>query len=845
MLYGQSKGRSVSALATTFALALAACEGPAGPAGGNGASGAAGAPGAPGDTGATGPGGPAGDAGSSGCPGLLPGQTAGLDASVTLSSPANGSFFVAGERPVVQIRFSNDCGQTLRPAELGTANLYVSGPRDLSARTAAKLLNAVVDRTAADHQHHFINLAAPSYADPSQHNLAANADGSLTYTLAPVSNEVGTYTVGVWAKSVDDEDQVFPTLDLQLGTATAQTFASGPSATSTCFACHKGAQSGKSYQAHILPGYSPEGNYALDSTPIATCKLCHNLDGYSVNPIVRKVHGAHRGAHQMAPGVAHPEYGLDAADTSLADYVNVEFPSMPGAELDCKKCHVDDRWKTATRLACGTCHDNVFFDTGTLDPPRQFGKPAAGACTNDDACAAFGEFATCDLATGTCQRKSHPAYTDDAQCSTCHPPDNPPGGVAIAAVSAVHDIPAVTRDPGLALVGATLAGGSGANGSFVPGTDTPKLTFALVDGAGNAIADLKTNAAYSTTCIVSGPTSDRQRVYPQLNPKKDGTLAYDAASGTYTYTLPTPMPTTAQAPLNSTAPFPRANGPGTYTLWFYLYKTVPVGASSFRAVANLVVDYSVGGGAIQPRRVVTDAACNACHVDVQAHGGSRAGVGSQCTNCHTRGALDRGVGAKGIACATSSQCAGNAAGWESCQDTNGDNTPDTCVITVDPTPNQSIDFGVLLHAIHFARLRDGYAERNNLVQPGTLGVVGFNNGLSLFSDELFPQDIRNCKTCHADQGGSCDAAHPCGIGQSCVAQSCVNVAWQTPSVRVCTACHDDASTAGHAALNTWTDPSGNVVETCDTCHGADADFSVAKVHDVASPYVPPYPREKP
>jgi len=125
-----------------------------------------------------------------------------------------------------------------------------------------------------------------------------------------------------------------------------------------------------------------------------------------------------------------------------------------------------------------------------------------------------------------------------------------------------------------------------------------------------------------------------------------------------------------------------------------------------------------------------------------------------------------------------------------------------------------------------------------------LSAVGFNNGVTTFDTDLFPQDIRNCKTCHADAGGTCSATKPCGIGQSCVAGTCSNVAWLEPSTRVCTSCHDDASTAGHAAINTWTDPSGSVIETCETCHGTDAEFAVVKVHNVSNPYVPPYPREK-
>ena len=109
---------------------------------------------------------------------------------------------------------------------------------------------------------------------------------------------------------------------------------------------------------------------------------------------------------------------------------------------------------------------------------------------------------------------------------------------------------------------------------------------------------------------------------------------------------------------------------------------------------------------------------------MQAHGGSRQGVGSQCSNCHTPDARDRTVGSAGKACTTDAQCSWFTAGYETCQDTNGDSAPDTCIMNVDPTPNQVIDFRVLLHEIHYARLRDGYSERNNLIAPGLLTVVG-------------------------------------------------------------------------------------------------------------------------
>jgi hypothetical protein len=150
----------------------------------------------------------------------------------------------------------------------------------------------------------------------------------------------------------------------------------------------------------------------------------------------------------------------------------------------------------------------------------------------------------------------------------------------------------------------------------------------------------------------------------------------------------------------------------------------------------------------------------------------------------------------------------------------------------------------MIHDIHFARLRGGYAESKDLVDPGAFKELGFNNTLVDLSDYLLPQDVRNCNKCHADAGGQCSAAAPCGAGQACQAGTCVNVAWKQPSARVCTSCHDEDSAFGHAALQTWIDPSGNPVETCETCHGEDAAFAVDKVHNISDPYVPPYSREK-
>ena len=834
---------------------LGGCEGPRGAVGQTGNAGANGDPGSPGEPGAT------GATGATGAPGintdggsnplsctLGPSQTPGIQTSVTVSQPSNGQYFAAGEQPTLTIRFSDLCGNTLKVASMGTANLYLYGPRKSTlTKSASTLLNCVTDRNAADKQHHFVNLISPHFADATQSNLTEEADGTLTYDLAPVSNEAaGTYTASVNTHSSADVDQTFGFGEFQIGTATAETFASGDPDAATCANCHR-SPSGHYYMHHSHPSSTaPLGNFGIDSFPIESCKSCHNLDGYSQNPIIRKVHGLHRGEHQLNPGVAHPEYGLASADTTLADYTNVAFPSFPDAEKDCVSCHVDDRWQTSpSRLACGTCHDNVFFNTGTLTPPRVFGKPANVNCTTDPSCASFGNFATCNLVTGNCERKTHPTQADDSQCTVCHTVD--PNG--LAPIPVVHAVLSRTATRGLQITDAALTGASGPGGAFMAG-DIPKLMFKLKDRNGTIVPDLVTNANLSGTVLVSGPTDDRQRVYPATKMKPAITYDSDPNSSTYsmyTYVFASALPLNALAPLNTTAPFTRPNPAGTYTMWAYVNEALTSNGTSFRDAANTVINFKFGADQpILPRQVITEAACNACHTVTQAHGGSRQKP-TECSNCHTPGAIDGTVGRVGIACTLDTQCGGFVAGnatatWETCQDTDSTVGPDHCVVTKDPTPNTVIDFRSFIHKMHFARLLGGYNESTDLVFPGKFGIVGGSNKWDGFSEILFPQDVRNCTKCHADTGATCSTSAPCGIGQECQSGKCVNRAWVKPSALVCLSCHDEDDAFGHAALNTWQSSSGPV-ETCDVCHGESGQFAVEKMHNVTNPYVPPYARE--
>jgi OmcA/MtrC family decaheme c-type cytochrome len=822
------------------------------------------------------------------CPANGPGGTSGLTAKVIVSGPANGNFFAAGERPVLTITFTNGCGQLQAPADLSSAELFVYGPRaPLATVTAYALENFAPAPFSAQ------SLKAPKYAsDGGAPNMTVGGDNTVTYTLNPISTEAaGTYTAAVWTQGANTLDQDLALADFQIGTATVETFVSGPADGSSCRSCHTNAQAGgKTYMAHIAPGFSPVGNYALDAFPIGSCKACHNNAGYSPNTILRKAHAVHRGSHQLAPGAAHPEYN-EPFDGSLAGFLNVNFPATPvggspgftltadlAMEKDCTACHVNGAWRdpaNISRAACGACHDNVFFagpvvdggvllGDGVISPPTVLGPPpGTSSCTVDADCSVLAStanvswFPSCNTSTGNCELTFHQQMLDDTMCASCHAAGDP---TVDAPVDLVHGIaqwqPPVTLD-GDTFKNVTVTGGSGSGGFFQVG-DKVTLKFQLFDGSGAAVADLATNSTWAGTFLIAGPTSNPQRVFGagsgglSMKNAAQGTLSYDGTSQTYTYAPTATWPLNSLAPVNNPGAGTQPNPAGSYTVWFYWARTtavdggVPVSPASIRDAVDAQVVVAFGGNQPkQARQVVTQAGCASCHMQnadgfphLALHGDQRKN-GETCSVCHSQNALDRGVGSTGVACTTNSQCPGNAAGWESC-------VANVCTVTADPTPGIHVDYQQLVHDIHFARLREGYVERNNLVNPGTLQYLGFNNSLLSFQEILSPVDVRSCNNCHRSTLAACSVATDCGYGQSCVAGKCQNTAFLNPTARACITCHDAADAAAHAAANTYVPSGGGApIESCPICHGPGAQFAVDVVHNITTQYPVnlAYPRE--
>ena len=358
-----------------------------------GKDGPAGKDGATGKDGPEGKVGPAGKDGVAGKDGAPAGQVRGFKAEITVSKPANGKFFAKDEKPVATITFPDDHGGFWTIEEITSARFQVYGPRAANkAKTACVIMGVTCDypKPGETLMHHYLDLKT---AKPEVFKKVG--DGyQILLNAVPAGQEAGPYSASAWVTTKNFIEQDFGITTLQIGTETVEKEIVGG-----CADCHKGAANGKMYLHHIDPGYSPTGNWSLDKLPVNGCRSCHNTLGYSANPIVRKVHGVHNGSGLRTKANIDPETG------AFRNFTHVTFPANV---KNCTKCHKDDSWKKMpSRLACGSCHDAINFETGKIDPPTPKGTPKAGKCKVDSDCQADFKGTICVVATGVCALGEH------------------------------------------------------------------------------------------------------------------------------------------------------------------------------------------------------------------------------------------------------------------------------------------------------------------------------------------------------------------------------------------------------------------------------------------------------
>lgn len=159
--------------------------------------------------------------------------------------------------------------------------------------------------------------------------------------------------------------------------------------------------------------------------------------------------------------------------------------------------------------------------------------------------------------------------------------------------------------------------------------------------------------------------------------------------GEYTYTFRTKAP----AGFDATT---------THTIGVYGNRNLTefdLGTNYFSTTFNFV---PAGGAVTKVRDVVRSQGCNACHTQINAHGGSRRGL-DMCVLCHNPQSSD----------------------------------PDT---------GNTIDMTVMTHKIHMGK------ELPSVVAGGKYSIIGFNQTEVNFSDIGFPAGTRNCTACHIQTG---------------------------------------------------------------------------------------------
>lgn len=205
----------------------------------------------------------------------------------------------------------------------------------------------------------------------------------------------------------------------------------------------------------------------------------------------------------------------------------------------------------------------------------------------------------------------------------------------------------------------------------------------------------------------------------------DDGVLVDNGDGSYSYTFATDLDAAA-VPFDPTL---------THRVAFQLRNVAT-------ATDNAVYTWRPSDGAtseIFSREIVSTATCNKCHNRLAEHGGRRFDTG-YCVVCHNPGSVDQDSG-------------------------------------------NTVDMTVMIHKIHMG------VDLPSVVAGTPYVIYGFREGEHDYSDVVFPQDIRNCETCH--DGGDPEAPD---AGN-----------WLTvPTVESCGSCHDNVNFEtgeGHSEAN--------------------------------------------
>src|SRR5580658_3013394 len=352
--------------------------------------------------------------------------------------------------------------------------------------------------------------------------------------------------------------------------------------TSSCNQCHE------QLSAH---GGSRRG--------VNLCVMCHtpqNVDPNTGNTVDFKsfIHKIHMGS-SLPSVVAGGTYSI----TTSFGTSNYSTVVDPASAQRCEVCHQQTTgaaqakafMTNPTRVACGSCHDDVNFATGANHP---------------------GGF-----------------QTDDTQCAQCHiPQGETPFDASImgAHVVATDTAAFYPQNPDTLLSGINVILTGVTNNKA---GSAPVVAFTLLDNNKNPIA---LSALGSLSFTMAGPTTDFGYTIFGTSAATPGYVTESAtaaskcdAKGNCTYAFTNIVP---------------AKSTGTYAIGAEarITQTVLAGTTSSQSVEygafNPVTYFSVDGSPVMARRTIVQMSnCNTCHVALSEHGTLRSNV-EYCVMCH-------------------------------------------------------------------------------------------------------------------------------------------------------------------------------------------------------------------
>jgi OmcA/MtrC family decaheme c-type cytochrome len=223
-----------------------------------------------------------------------------------------------------------------------------------------------------------------------------------------------------------------------------------------------------------------------------------------------------------------------------------------------------------------------------------------------------------------------------------------------------------------------------------------------------------------------------------------------------------------------------ADAKGTFAAYIEGYRNTTILPGTAKQVVQRDVTvnpmryFSVDGSTVQPRKqVVTLEKCNACHGYLAFHGDQRNTI-EDCVTCHNP------------------------------------NETDVARRPAGQLPAQTVDFKTMIHRLHTGKELDHEYT-----------IYGFGNVAHDMTAFGYPGLRQNCSACHVNNSqqlplreGMLQVKDPRGLLDP-----------MGPETAACTSCHSSTFAKSHALANTT-----RLGESCATCHGPSATYSVDRVH---------------